>query len=266
MATPKGLIVYEGPSMINGAPIVVIATLKTDNPKTGNTIQTWILHRDIHPVNAVNTGDDEAICGDCPLRGIIMDWKHKTKKTGDEKPGDTVNKGRGCYVRIATGPRAVWQAYKNGNYTPYNASKHLSLFAGRVLRLGSYGEPVAIPYAVMSPMMRVAKATIGYTHQWRLGKYWRWRKSCMASVHSIAERHEAMAMGWRTFRTRLEGQPLEAGEFICPASPEGNNRLDCERCKACGGGRPEQASPVIIAHGGDSKITGITNTILAATA
>ena len=44
MATnPNGRILYEGPSMLDGAPIVVIATgfaERTANAKTGSMIQT----------------------------------------------------------------------------------------------------------------------------------------------------------------------------------------------------------------------------------
>ena len=39
----KGYILYEGPSALDGAPIVVIATMETSNAKTGAMVQTWIL-------------------------------------------------------------------------------------------------------------------------------------------------------------------------------------------------------------------------------
>jgi len=39
-ARPKlnGVVLYEGPSMLDGEPIVVIATLKSSNIKTGNMV------------------------------------------------------------------------------------------------------------------------------------------------------------------------------------------------------------------------------------
>ena len=45
----SGFIIYEGPSQIDGAPIVAIATLKSRNRKNGAMIQTWILRAYMHP-------------------------------------------------------------------------------------------------------------------------------------------------------------------------------------------------------------------------
>ena len=36
---PSGFVMYDGPSAIDGAPIVVIATLKSSNRKTGDMVQ-----------------------------------------------------------------------------------------------------------------------------------------------------------------------------------------------------------------------------------
>jgi hypothetical protein len=36
----RGVILYDGPSMLDGEPIVVIATLETSNRKTGQMVQT----------------------------------------------------------------------------------------------------------------------------------------------------------------------------------------------------------------------------------
>lgn len=64
-----GFVFYDGPSSINGAPIVGIATMESRNGKTGNMIQTFIVRADQHPLEALSTGADSAICGDCALRG-----------------------------------------------------------------------------------------------------------------------------------------------------------------------------------------------------
>ena len=62
----NGFIIYEGRSAIDRAPIVVILTgLKpSKNSKTGAMLQTWILRADMHPLEALRTGADRAICGD----------------------------------------------------------------------------------------------------------------------------------------------------------------------------------------------------------
>ena len=65
---PNGFVIYEGPSLIDGAPIVVIATglvRKSRNPKTGWMIQTWIMRADIAPNIALRKRLDRSVCGDC---------------------------------------------------------------------------------------------------------------------------------------------------------------------------------------------------------
>jgi hypothetical protein len=62
----KGFILYEGKSVLDGAPIVYIATLSTSNRKTGDMVQTWILRSDINPVEASKQKLDASICGNCP--------------------------------------------------------------------------------------------------------------------------------------------------------------------------------------------------------
>ncbi len=66
------MLLFEGNSLINDEPIVAIATglqRPSTNRKTGPMIQTWILHRDELPTQAIKSGSDEAICGTCPARG-----------------------------------------------------------------------------------------------------------------------------------------------------------------------------------------------------
>lgn len=72
----------------------------------------------------------------------------------------------------------------------------------------------------------------------------------MASADSEADRVIAKAMGYRTFRVRTAAEPVQAGEFICPASEEAGKRKTCETCGACSGGvNSRKADPAIIVHG-----------------
>ena len=64
-----GFIFYRGASPIDGAPIVAVATLKSANSKTGDMVQTWILREDISPLDAIGSGEDASICGNCAHRG-----------------------------------------------------------------------------------------------------------------------------------------------------------------------------------------------------
>lgn len=84
----KGYVVYEGASMINGAPIVGIVTIESKNIKTGNIANLWILHAEIKPNEAVKSGDDSAVCGDCPLRdfnGGAMSKQSEKRKINELK-------------------------------------------------------------------------------------------------------------------------------------------------------------------------------------
>jgi hypothetical protein len=78
----------------------------------------------------------------------------------------------------------------------------------------------------------------------------------MASVEMPRQREEALTLGYRTFRVRLLGQPIEEGEFVCPASAEGRYRKTCEQCRACSGAKAgdRNATPVIVFH--DSPVGG----------
>jgi len=71
MTRPNSRVLWEGSSLIDGAPIVVIVSglLKSENAKTGNMLQTYILRADVSPTNAIRSGEDSSICGDCPARG-----------------------------------------------------------------------------------------------------------------------------------------------------------------------------------------------------
>ena len=45
-------IIYEGPSLIDGGPIVVVAIVSKRNRKTGDMLQTYIQRADVPPVEA----------------------------------------------------------------------------------------------------------------------------------------------------------------------------------------------------------------------
>lgn len=241
----KGFVLYHGPSRIDGKPIVVIATLRTENAKTGPMIQTWIMRADVNPVKAINTGDDASVCGQCKHRGIIADGR---------------NRQRSCYVSVRNAPRAVWQAWRDGRYVTYCHAEHKQHFAGKAIRLGSYGDPAAVPMRVFLPILRVCSGHSGYTHQWMYPKFARWAQYVMASTDTADEMACAQSAGWRTFRTRLESEAVAKTEIVCPASEEGGLRRDCASCLACSGGSPEKRSIAIIAHGSPSTLASYERT------
>ena len=222
---PSGFVFYEGPSQLDGSPIVAIATLRTKNRKTGDMVQTWIMRNDMRPEKAAKSGDDVAICGHCPLRPVTTGL---------------------CYVNTGQAPLAVYKAWNRGGY-PVLTVEHTRLLKGRGLRMGTYGEPTAVPITAWRRLVRHAAFRTGYTHQW--ARFPEFRDLIMASVHSEFEACCAQVNGWRTFRTRSDDQPLLPSEVVCPASPEGDNRRTCETCGGCNGGSPTKRSFAIIGHG-----------------
>ena len=224
---PKGLVLWENST------IVAIAIFNSDNRKTGNMIQVYILARDKHPVEVVRDNEDGVICGTCPLRS-----------------------GNGCYVEVWQGPSVVWKNYRAGKYPVYNESEHSTLFTGRSIRWGAYGDPVYIPFGVIAYFNTLAENWTGYTHQWdKCAPVY--QNVFMASVEKLWQLDEAISRGWRTFRIETEVIGKQSDEIYCPASPEGGNKTHCVSCGLCNGSRGEndpRKNIVIKPHGRKQKL------------
>lgn len=234
----NAFIFYRGPSAIDGAPIVAILTglgaRGSSNEKTGALLQTWIIRADVAPHVAIHTGQDASICGTCPHRGTIVDGK---------------NTGRSCYVRIFQAPLAVFKAFNRGIYPEVSPVDAGTLVAGRMVRLGSYGDPAAVPVHVWQALLANVSAKTGYTHAWRTCDTWL-RNVCMASCDTASDHAEAKAAGWRTFRVRLASEELATREIVCPASEEAGKKTTCADCRACGGLTAKARVDIaIVAHG-----------------
>lgn len=235
---PSGVILWEGRSILDGAPIAAIATLETSNAKTGDMLQTWILRTDVAPHTATQTGQDVSVCGDCKHRPAL---------------------GGACYVTVFQAPLSVFKAYQRGAYPrAQDAASRALVGASRMVRLGAYGDPMAVPAEVWQDLTRDATGRTGYTHQWANPAIDPAQRAailalCMASVDSAPERDAARSQGLRYFRIRTADESLAPREFVCPASEEANNpAASCAKCGACSGTsaqRVGQASPVIIVHG-----------------
>lgn len=235
----NGVILYEGPSKLDGAPIVVIATGirgSSRNAKTGAMVQTYIIRSDMAPIEAVRAGADASICGTCPHRG------------------DGTGAGRSCYVTLIHEPRSVYASYKRGVYPKASAFQARALFAGKMVRLGTYGDPAAAPFAMWKVALGDAQGWTGYTHQWRtVGT--QWSALIMASADSLDDMEAAHALGYRTFRVTAEPfANVKGRETICPASEEKGKRTDCFSCRACmGTSGKARVSVQIAAHGGGKR-------------
>ena len=233
----RGFVFYDGPSALDGAPIIGIAVLRSANVKTGDMVQTFILRADQSPLAAIDSGADASICGDCVHRG--------------ERTNYVTIKPRTCYVDVGKSVQSVYAAWARGAYPLLSPAQGARMLSGRAVRLGAYGDPAAIPARHWRALLRYAAGRTGYTHQWRQAHAQQLRGLVMASADSASERDTARAMGWRTFRVRGADETLGAREFACPASAEAGARRQCIDCQACDGAArgPAQASVAIIVHG-----------------
>ena len=193
MNTPNGAIIYRGPSMLDGAPIVAILTgigKPSHNPKTGPMAQLWVLREDIAPHIAVATGQDGAVCPDSCAQ----------KQNGS------------CYVSTFQGPRSVWESFHRGNYPLITLAEVKQLALAHAVRLAAYGDVAALP-SEYSLALCGDKRT-GYTHAWRQLPLM--RNFIMASADSLQDAKEAQALGWRTFRVMKPNDTLQPNEIMCP--------------------------------------------------
>lgn len=221
-ALANGFILHRGKHF------TVVATGFTQasrNEKTGPMIQVWIVPH-IDPVEAVRTGLDSVVCLDCPLRG------------------DGHGGHRACYVNVGQAPRGVYFGLARGIYPPLRGD--WSVFRGKRVRFGAYGEPVLIPEMVVRRIAKQSAGWTGYTHQWRKDRYAWAREFFMASCDTDQDRSDARATGWRYFAT---GEPDEFS-IVCPSETKGTKCTDCLLCRGCSIGA---LSITIPGHGSGAK-------------
>ena len=227
MTKANGFQVWSGSSQINGAPIkaVLTATQRASaNPKTADMLQLWIMPANVKPGEAVKTGEDEAVCGNCPARPI------NAKKAGITP----------CYVNTHQAPGAVYKTEypMERDYGTRNAP----------IRLGAWGDPAALPFETVRGLLIGQDNHTGYTHQWKTCDP-RFKTLLMASVDTEAEAIEAQNAGWRTFRViRGDDSARMNHEIQCPASNEAGKRTTCADCRLCRGTSNNAKSIVIMAH------------------
>lgn len=233
--TSQTFVIYRGPSLMDGAPIVVLAQSNSHNRKTGDMVQTYIIRSDIDPISASRTGQDSSICGDCIHRG----------KPSDKATGQAID--RTCYVTLAHGPLGKYKAFKRGAYPEafgHNAIRAIGL--GRMVRLGTYGDPAAVPNYIWESLIDAAQGWTAYTH----GKSNPMPQHIMTSADSLPQAQAAWSRGERTFRViKALGDVVKGREVLCPASDEAGKRATCETCKLCAGASVKGKSVAIVAHG-----------------
>jgi uncharacterized protein YdiU (UPF0061 family) len=179
-----------------------------------------------NPVLAAKTGLDESICGDCDLRGS---WDQELEKMVD----------RICYVNLGAGEYQKYVGFNNGKYPNFSVledyskkflQEYIYLY---ITRFGAYGDPTSDKVA-FNKLLRLVRLNngiyTGYTRFWAKKENAYTKTALMASVVGQSDYNKANDLGWRTYRTKLESDPLLAGEALCP-----HPKLNCDTCGLCSG-------------------------------
>ena len=235
------MLIYKGTSLLDGATsIVAIAIPGSKNSKTGDMVQTYILLDEVDPLKASKTGADFAICGDCRHRGApTQDSDRRTAK------------GRTCYVTLAHGPANVYKSYQAGKYQRVVPADVWKVGAGRFVRLGTYGDPAAVPVHIWHKLLSASLGHTAYSHQ---DKHFD-PSIYMRSADSRSDAYAAAAAGHRSYRVISQRDyksgrdaPIDGLEILCPASAEAGRRTTCIDCLLCSGAGVGK-SIAIVAHG-----------------
>ena len=225
-----GAILYQGPSVLDGKPIVVIAVWSSANRKTGDMLQTYILRSDIDPREANKYGEDESICGNC---------RHKGTPTFD--PTKALAEGRTCYVNMGQGVLIVYNGFRAGKYP---VASPRTVGRKRKVRIGTYGDGAAAPSYVWDELLSEADGHTAYSHNG--GDPQRY----MVSVDTLTQAKVAWASKYRTFRVIQHVSEIDrTHEVLCPASKEAGYKATCATCLLCGGTSVQAKSIAIPVHG-----------------
>jgi hypothetical protein len=215
-------VFWKGSSEITGESILLILTgisSPSQNRKTGPVIQSYILRDGVKPTEYRRQGA-QAICGECPIK-------------------------EACYV----GNHYLNFVY-DGTERPVDRFP-MALLRGRVLRLGAYGDPAAVPYRVWQKIVRWTSGHVGYTHQWETCDR-RFQNLCLASVETLGDMYKAWELGWQTYRVGLPEESPTEHEVYCPHYED--PRLKCLQCQLCRGDSASKKQGVFVNVHGKSGI------------
>jgi hypothetical protein len=156
-------------------------------------------------------------------------------------------------VNIGQAPQGIWRKFKRRGYPKMALADFLKQRPEQALRMGSYGDPVAVPIYAWAGAGTAPKRA-GYTHQWRHARAEPFRKLVMASCDSVADAAEAAQRGWRAFLVRQPGDVAELpGMVECANTTHGKS---CATCALCFGSHPTAPSIWIEAHGTAKRFVG----------
>lgn len=231
-------------SQFDRTPLIVVFSLASENIKTSDMIQTWIIPEHLSPLENYYKKLDNNICGSCI---------HKRSFGGD------------CYVRIEQGSLALYRSFLRGNYIELNFDNqyHIAALRQKPIRFGAYGDPLAIPFHFWQIFLEKINPIgwTSYTSSWYLKRAQPYKNFCMASVFSLNLKEAANELGWRTFRVIYEYDQISDDEILvdmdqeifCPSTEQGGFRKNCADCLLCSGNTQDKEIPTgniaVLVHG-----------------
>ena len=164
-------------------------------------------------------------------------------------PKRKIAKGRKCYVNLGQGVLIVYKAFLRGVYKEalvvegdgFKINQIRDMGRGRFVRVGTYGDPAAVPQRVWELLLSDADGFTAYTHQ----KPWR-PEIAMQSADSHAEAVMHWKENRRTFRVIADlGELDKENETLCPASKEMGRRVQCAECRLCAGFKQAKSIAIV---------------------
>jgi hypothetical protein len=232
---PTSVLIWRGTSQLNGDDIMVVASRvreASENTKTGDMVQVYILPVAVSPRSAWHHGGIEAVCPDA--------CSHRSDQDAD------------CYVNWSR-LRSTWE-----RGAAMTAGVPAGFFRGAVVRFGAGGDPSAVPFEVWKSIADEARGWSGYTANWRSLSP-EWATLFMASVSSLPDVWRARSAGWRIYAASesaaMDDALSAAGIRECLSHSHG---VECTACRQCdgtskGSKRPDYYIPLHGAVGGKRR-------------
>ncbi len=227
------MLIWRGKSKFTGESISFAVTgynNKSKNPKTGAMLQGFLT-----PTKHLDFSGNDSVCGDCPLSR------------------------NGCYVNRGFSVYQVFKRWVKNKRAIVHPEVWREKLTGIGIRFGADGDPSLLPIPLIKSLIKTCKIWTGYTSQHAKGWAQPYQKYFMASVRSLAEKNEANARGWKTYRIIRKIEELDPSEIICPASEyykkKTGKTITCLQCKLCCGTSSRTTKDIaIIMHGGKGKL------------
>ena len=246
----KSAIIYKGKSRIDPSQNVTVSITgiqgNSKNKKTGNLAQVSIMLSDIHPYEAIKTGADSAICGNCIFRG---EWDVTLKKMVNRK----------CYVNLSHSPNATYKATDKGSYIEltieevgaliqyFNSTRSHKDKIG--IRLGEYGDPSAVDVSVWKRLLSASNTfNTAYTHQWNRSffqpEFFEFGMASIDDSLTVEMLRELHGSKPRAYRVAKDYETIKSDEIKCPS--EKGKVVTCSQCKLCSGYGRKGAKNIVI--------------------